>query len=85
MSNSGQISIQDINARLKCGEAVVITVQDLKAQVREGKTFELGDIDVVTTATHGIMSGSAASFSIPVAPRGKFDHAVAAWINGVPA
>ncbi|MEP5730346.1 MAG: methanogenesis marker 16 metalloprotein [Sulfitobacter sp.] len=76
---------KNINERLKNGDAVVMTIQEFKAQVRQGKKFELGDVDVVTTATHGIMSGTAAAFSIPVAPPGSFERAAAAWINGVPA
>lgn len=85
MAHTHANAIRKINERLKNGEAVVMTVQEFKAQVRQGKKFELGDVDVVTTATHGIMSGTAASFSIPVAPPGSFERAVAAWINGVPA
>lgn len=60
-----------------------MTAQELKAGVRSGKRFSAADIDVVTTATHGIMSGTAASFSVPVTGRGEFRRATKAWINGV--
>jgi putative methanogenesis marker 16 metalloprotein len=76
-------TVADINARLKRGEAVVMTAQEFKDGIRKGKSFTLDDVDVVTTATHGIMSGTAASFSVPVADRGVFRRAQAAWINGV--
>ena len=76
--------IADINARLARGEAIVMTAQEFKAGIRRGKVYGLEDVDVVTTATHGIMSGTAAAFSIPVAERGVFGRAKEAWINGVP-
>lgn len=77
-------TVADINARLQRGEAVVLTAQEFKANVRRGKVYTLDDVDVVTTATHGIMSGTAAAFSVPVADRGVFGRAHSAWINGVP-
>lgn len=73
----------DINRRLASGEAVVMTVQDFKASLRQGKRYELKDVDMITTATHGIMSGTAAAFSIDVAPPGSFKKAARAWLNGV--
>jgi putative methanogenesis marker 16 metalloprotein len=76
-------TVADINARLSRGEAIVMTAQELKAGVREGKTYTLDDLDIVTTATHGIMSGTAAAFSIPVADRGVFGRASEVWVNGV--
>ncbi|WP_424980060.1 methanogenesis marker 16 metalloprotein [Leisingera sp. S232] len=85
MTNDHTNGISRINERLKRGDAVVMTAQEFKSHVRSGHKFQVGDVDVVTTATHGIMSGTAASFSIPVAPPGSFERAAAAWINGVPA
>lgn len=73
----------DINQRLARGEAVVMTVQDFKASLREGRRYELRDIDMITTATHGVMSGTAAAFSVDVAPAGSFKKALRAWMNGV--
>lgn len=77
-------TVADINVRLQRGEAVVLTAQEFKANIRRGKVYTLSDVDVVTTATHGIMSGTAAAFSVPVADRGVFGRARAAWINGIP-
>ena len=77
-------TVADINVRLQRGDAVVLTAQEFKANIRKGKVYTLDDVDVVTTATHGIMSGTAAAFSVPVADRGVFGRAQAAWINGVP-
>lgn len=59
-------SIAAINARLAAGEAVVMTAMELKNRVRAGERFTPEDVDVVTTATRAVMSGTAAMLSIPV-------------------
>ncbi len=59
-------SIAAINARLAAGEAVVLTAMELKTRVRAGETFTPADVDVVTTATRAVMSGTAAMLSVPV-------------------
>lgn len=73
----------DINEKLRLGEAVVMTVQDFKESLRKGKRYELRDIDMITTATHGIMSGTAAAFSVDVAPPGSYRKTARVWVNGV--
>ncbi len=78
-------SIGEINEKLKRGEAVVLTAQEFKASVRKGKQMSPNDVDVVTTATFGVMSGTAALLSIPVAERGEFKGAREVYINDVPA
>lgn len=78
-------TVAEINERLQRGEAVVLTAQEFKAEVRRGRGFRPEDVDVVTTASHGIMSGTAAVFSVPVSGRGVFARAKRAWLNGVPA
>ncbi len=83
-TRGGGRTIAEINERLRRGEAVVWSAQELKAEVRRGRRLTLDDVDVVTTATHGIMSGTAAMFSVPVAARGVFARAARAWLNGVP-
>lgn len=77
-------TIADINARLKQGRAVVLTAHEFKANIRKGNVYTLDDVDIVTTATHGIMSGTAAALSVPVTERGVFGRAKEAWLNGVP-
>ncbi|MCK9330383.1 MAG: methanogenesis marker 16 metalloprotein, partial [Candidatus Cloacimonetes bacterium] len=41
-------------------------------------------VDVVTTGTCGVMSGTAAILSVPVAAPGTFERAEWVWLNGVP-
>jgi putative methanogenesis marker 16 metalloprotein len=76
-------TIDEINAKLKAQEAIVVTADEFKQMVRKSEPLE--QVDVVTTATMGIMSGTAALFCIPFAERGKHEKARKAWLNGVPA
>lgn len=74
-------SIAEINARLARGEAIVMTAMEFKKEVRSGYCFKLGDVDVVTTATRAVMSGTSATMVIPVA----LESAIRSlWLNGVP-
>lgn len=76
-------TIDEINEKLKKQKAVVVTADEFKRMVRSDK--KLDHVDVVTTATIGIMSGTAALLSIPFAERGQFERVNKVWLNGVPA
>ncbi|MCS7097703.1 MAG: methanogenesis marker 16 metalloprotein [Candidatus Methanomethyliaceae archaeon] len=76
-------SISEINDKIKRGEAIVVTASELCDMVRRGESIE--NVDIVTGATCGIMSGTMAIFSFKVAERGEFYKAKAVWMNGVPA
>jgi len=76
-------TIDEINQKLRRQEAVVVTADEFKQMVRRGKEVE--HVDVVTTATMGIMSGTAALFCIPFGERGIFERVKKAWLNDVPA
>lgn len=78
-------SIAKINEKLKRGEAVVLTAQEFKAAMRDREKISPDDVDVVTTATFGVMSGTAAILSIPVGERGQFQGAREITLNDVPA
>lgn len=84
MSESGK-TIAEINARLRAGEAVVMTAQEFKDGIRSGRRWAVEGVDVVTTASMGVMSGTAAAFCLPVAGRGEFQKAKLLWLNGIPA
>ena len=75
-------TIADINAKLAAGEAVVMTAMELKARVRGGERLSVADVDVVTTATRAVMSGTAAMLSLPVGDEGELPDSVT--INNVP-
>ncbi|HWQ21006.1 MAG TPA: methanogenesis marker 16 metalloprotein [Methanotrichaceae archaeon] len=75
-------SFLEISERVSRGEAVIMTTQEV-CEISEGG--ERPDVDVVTTATRAIMSGTYAVFSFPVAGPHTFLRAKRAWMAGVPA
>lgn len=78
-------TIAEINKKIENGSVVVLTAKELCDIVRSGRSISADDVDVVTTATRGIMSGTAAILSFPVADQGVFSHAERVFLNGVPA
>jgi putative methanogenesis marker 16 metalloprotein len=77
-------NIAEINEKLKKGKAVVMTAMEFKKEVRAGQKFKVSDVDVVTTATRGVMSGTSAMLVIPLTEKGTFKRAGKVWLNGVP-
>lgn len=78
-------TIDGINKKIAAGTAVVYTGAELKKLVTSGEKITAADVDVVTTGTFGVMSGTLAVLHIPVAAPGSFRKAEKAWVNGVPA
>jgi len=78
-------TIQDIKKKIKKGEAQIFTAEEIKKMLREGKTPSIHDIDIVTTATCGIMSGTAAIMHFKATKPGKFKKAKKIYLNGIPA
>ncbi|MEM0240525.1 MAG: methanogenesis marker 16 metalloprotein [Candidatus Nezhaarchaeales archaeon] len=76
-------SIKEINEKIRKGEAVVLTAKELCDMVRRGE--EVRNVDVVTSATCGVMSGTMAVLSFKVAEKGAFTKAKSVLMNGVPA
>jgi putative methanogenesis marker 16 metalloprotein len=77
--------IAEINKKIKEGKAVILTIREFKEKIRRNEAVKAEDVDVVTTATCALMSGTAAIMSVPVAERGAFERAHKVWLNGVPA
>lgn len=78
-------TIAGIEERIRDGSAVVLTAAELKRRIREGESLTPEDVDVVTCGTCGVMSGTTAVLSVPVAPPGTFFRADTVSLNGVPA
>jgi putative methanogenesis marker 16 metalloprotein len=78
-------SIAEINERIASGDAVVMTAQEVCDAVLGDEDLTLKDVDVVTTATRAIMSGTYAVLSFPIGEPCSFTRAEHAWINGIPA
>ncbi|MDD2836827.1 MAG: methanogenesis marker 16 metalloprotein, partial [Methanothrix sp.] len=66
-------------------EAVVMTAQEVADLVQAGDSSRLCEVDVVTTATRAVMSGTYAVLSFPVTKPASFLRARKAWINGIVA
>ena len=77
-------TIEEINNKIKDGEATVLTAEEVSKLVREGNKPKAEDVDIITTGTCGIMSGTAAIFHVPVAKPGAFKKAKSVLLNGVP-
>lgn len=77
-------SIEEINRKIEQGEATVLTAEEVSNLVREGKEPKAEDIDVITTGTCGIMSGTAAIFHVKAGEPGSFKKAKKVLLNGVP-
>jgi putative methanogenesis marker 16 metalloprotein len=78
-------TVTEITAKIESGEGVVMTAEELCNSVRGGEEIGFEDVDVVTSATCGVMSGTYAILSFPVAERDEFERASKVLLNGVPA
>ena len=74
----------EINSKIKAGQAVVVTAEELVSMVKDkGITATAKQIDVVTTGTFGPMCSSGAFINFGHStPRMKIQKA---WLNKVPA
>ncbi|MBW9222900.1 methanogenesis marker 16 metalloprotein [Methanothermococcus sp. SCGC AD-155-K20] len=64
-------------------DKVVITITELKKMIRNNETDKIDEIDIVTTATCGIMSGTMAIFHIPITEPGVFKRGEKIYLNGI--
>lgn len=79
-------TIAEITAKQERGDAVVVlTAEELCNSVRDGNEIGFEDVDVVTSATCSVMSGTYAVLSFKVAERDEFERAASVFLNGVPA
>ncbi|MFA7374413.1 MAG: methanogenesis marker 16 metalloprotein [Methanothrix soehngenii] len=75
----------EILERIERSEAVVLTAEEVSRLVEEKDRSSLEEVDVVTTATRAVMSGTYAILSFPVAEPGSFQRARNVWLNGISA
>lgn len=74
---------EEINNKIKKGTVKVFTVQELKEKLKNNEKIEFNDVDIVTTGTCGVMSGTAAIFHMPISAPGLFKKAKKIYLNGV--
>lgn len=78
-------SIEDIQKKINDKTAIVMTSQEVCDLIEKGEEVKAKDVDVVTTATRAIMSGTYALLSFPVNAPFSFKRASKVFLNGVPA
>ena len=77
--------INQINERIDDGEANIYTAEEFKKLIKEDNAPSFEEVDVVTTGTCGVMSGTAAILNFIVSEPGEFIRADKVFLNGVPA
>ncbi len=77
-------SLNEINKKITDGTAVVMTADELCDLIRDGQEVSIDDIDVVTAATRGLMSGTYALLSIKVSEPAIFKKAKEIYLNDIP-
>ena len=85
MKLTNQRTISQINQKIENGDANIYTAEEFKKLIKEGNTPSFDEVDVVTTGTCGVMSGTAAILNFIVSGPGEFIRAEEVFLNGVPA
>ncbi|MHA1730464.1 MAG: methanogenesis marker 16 metalloprotein [Promethearchaeota archaeon] len=77
---------EEIQRKIDDGTAVVMTANELCDLVRkgEGDSITVDDVDIVTTGTKGLMSGSTAILHFRVSEAKKFKRAKQVFLNNIP-
>ncbi|MFX1337128.1 MAG: methanogenesis marker 16 metalloprotein [Promethearchaeota archaeon] len=78
-------TLSEITKRIDNRTAIVLTVQELIDRIGEGEKFKFEDIDVITTATKGLMSGIMGVFSFRLTPPKTLRKFTEVSINGIQA
>ncbi len=78
-------SVEEIQEKINEGKANIFTAQELCDLINKGEKIDFEDIDVITTATKGLMSGTTAIVSFRVSEPKKFQKAKKMTLNGIPA
>lgn len=77
-------TVEEVQEKIGSGKARVFTASDFKKRLRDDPGFDGREADVITCGTFGIMSGTMAVLTIPVAGVGDFKRADTITLNGVP-
>ncbi|MFW9936855.1 MAG: methanogenesis marker 16 metalloprotein [Candidatus Thorarchaeota archaeon] len=80
-----QRNLSEIKKKIKSGTANVITVQQFIDRIDSGEKVKFEDVDVVTTATKGLMSGIMGVFSFRLSPPKTLRKFTEITINGIPS
>jgi len=78
-------TLSEIKKKIEKGTVIIITVQDLIDRLSHGENIDFEDVDVITTATKGLMSGIMGVFSFRLSPPKALRKFTEVDMNGIPA
>ena len=78
-------NLSEIHAKIEKGTANILTMQEFIDKIEDGEKVNFEDVDVVTTATKGLMSGIMGIFSFRLSPPKTLRKFTEITINGIPA
>ncbi|MHA1370587.1 MAG: methanogenesis marker 16 metalloprotein [Promethearchaeota archaeon] len=78
-------TLHEINEKIEKGTASVMTAQEFLDRLADGEKITFNDVDVITTATKGLMSGIAGIFSFRLSPPKTLRKFKEILLNGIPA
>lgn len=84
-SKLNQRTISEINEKIENQEANIYTAEEFKKLIQSNEAPSFDEVDVVTTGTCGVMSGTAAILNFQVTEPGIFMRAKNIYLNDVPA
>lgn len=76
-------TIEEINKKIENGEANIFTAEEFKQLVKDDNAPSFDEVDVVTTGTCGVMSGTAAILNLKASEPGAFIRAKNIYLNDV--
>jgi len=77
--------LSDIRRKINTGTANIVTVQEFINRLDNGEHIKFEDVDVITTATKGLMSGIMGVFSFRLVAPKTLRKFTDISINGIPA
>lgn len=78
-------TLSEIKKKIEKGTVIIITVQDLIDRLSDGESINFEDVDIITTATKGLMSGIMGVFSFRLSPPKALRKFTEVDMNGIPA
>jgi putative methanogenesis marker 16 metalloprotein len=78
-------SLSEIIKKIELGKSNVFTVQEFIERIEDGEEVKFDDVDIITTATKGLMSGILGIFSFRITPPKTLRKFTEISINGIPA
>ena len=76
--------LSEVRKKIDDGTAVVLTVQELLNRISNDEKIKFEDVDVITTATKGLMSGIMGIFSFRLTPPRTLRKFAEVSMNGIP-